>query len=69
MNIFLTDGRMDIKASDNKVLTKIIKTVDVLSLQWRVISDVRISVEGGNETLYELLLSLTVVYFGRIEII
>lgn len=69
MNILLTDGRTDIKAIDNKVLTKIIKIVDDLPLQWHVISDVRVSVTGGNEILYELLLELTSVYFGRIEII
>ena len=69
MNILLTDGRMDIKASDNKVLTRIAKLVDGSSLRWHVISDVRLCVEGSNNVLYELLMELTAVYLGRIEII
>lgn len=69
MNILITNGRMDIKASDNKVLTTITKLVDGSPLRWHVISDVRLYVEGSNDVLYELLLELTTVYLGRIEII
>lgn len=69
MNILITNGRMDIKASENKVLTRIINVVDGLPLRWHVISDVRLCAEGGNDVLYELLLELTSIYLGRIEII
>lgn len=69
MCILLTDGRMDIKASDNKVLTTITKLVAGTLLRWHVISDERLCVEGSNDVLYELLLELTSVYLGRIEII
>lgn len=69
MQITLMTGRMDILTGDNKLLTTVAKLADDLPLQWHLLSDVRMSVAGSNDILYELLVELTSVYLGRIEII
>lgn len=69
MNILLMSNQMNIKVGDNKLLTMIIKMADDLHLQWRPLSDVRVVVSGNRVVLYELLLELTSVYLGEIEII
>lgn len=58
MHILIMSNQMNIKVGDNKLLTTIIKLVDDLSLQWHVLSDVRVAVSGSRAVLYELLLKL-----------
>lgn len=69
MNILIMSNQMNIKVGDNKLLTTIIKLADDLPLQWHVLSDVRVAVSGSRAVLYELLLELTSVYLGEIEIV
>lgn len=68
MNILIMSNQMNIKVGDNKLLTTIIKLVDGLPLQRHVLSDVCVAVSGSRAVLYELLLELTSVYLGEIEI-
>lgn len=69
MTILLMENSMQIRVKDNKMLTKIVRMVDVTPLRWTVLSDIFLVVEGDGGLLYELLMGLTVIYSGKIEII
>lgn len=69
MTILLMTNSMQIRVKDNKMLTKIVRTVDVTPLRWTALSDISLLVEGDGGLLYELLTVLTVIYSGKIEII
>lgn len=69
MTILLMTSAMQIRVKDNKMLTKIVRMVDVTPLRWTVLSDIFLLVEGDGCLLYELLTELTAIYLGKIEII
>ena len=69
MIILLMTNSIRIRVKDNKVLTKIVRMVDGTPLQWTVLSDIYLFVEGEGGLLYELLYELTTIYPGKIKII
>lgn len=69
MTILLMTNAMQIRVKDNKMLTKIVRMVDGTPLRWTVLSDIYLFVEGEGGLLYELLVELTAIYLGIIEII
>lgn len=69
MTILLMTNSMQIRVKDNKMLTKIVRMVDTTPLRRSAPSDIFLVVEGDRGLLYELLMGLTVIYSGKIEII
>lgn len=68
MTILIMSNSMQIKVKDNRMLTKIVRMVDDTPLRWTVLSDIYLLVEGARGLLYELLMELTTIYLGKIEI-
>ena len=69
MTILIMADDMQITVENNKHLTRITRLLDCTSLLWCILNDTSILVEGKKELLYELLLELTKIYLGKIEII
>lgn len=69
MIVLLMENAMQITVEDNKLLTRIVRTVDGTPLRWYTMSDFSLLVKGKKELLYELLSELTITYFGKIEIV
>lgn len=69
MTVLMLENSLNVTVECTKMLTRIARMLDGTPLQWRVVSDTSVVVLGKKELLYELLLELTKIYLGKIEII
>lgn len=69
MTILILENSLNITVECTRILTRIVRMLDSTPLQWSAVSDTSVVVLGKKELLYELLLELTKIYLGKIEII
>lgn len=68
MTILILENSLNVTVECNRILTRIVRMLDSTPLQWCTVSDTSVVVAGKKELLYELLLELTKIYLGKIEI-
>ena len=69
MTILVLEKSLNVTVECTRILTRIVRMLDSTPLQWCMVSDTSVVVCGKKELLYELLLELTKIYLGKIEII
>lgn len=69
MTILVLENSLNVTVECTRILTRIVRVLDSTSLQWCMVSDTSVVICGKKELLYELLLELTKIYLGKIEII
>lgn len=69
MTILILENSLNVTVECTRILTRIVRMLDSTPLQWSAVSDTSVVVLGKKELLYELLLELTKIYLGKIEII
>ena len=69
MTILVLEKSLNVTVECTRILTRIARMLDSTPLQWCMVSETSVVVCGEKELLYELLLELTKIYLGKIEII
>lgn len=69
MTILILENSVNVTVECTRILTRIVRMLDSTSLEWCTVSDTSVVIFGKKELLYELLLELTKIYLGKIEII
>ena len=69
MTILILENSLNVTVECDRILARIVRMLDSTSLQWCIVSGPSVVVSGKKELLYELLLELTKIYLGKIEII